>query len=92
MASDPLVVKRTFSAQGTASTMSSARRMMGSLVAKKVEPWARCSWTALTTAGCAWPRAMGPEPRRKSMYSLPVRSQMWAPWALAMMKARSGGV
>ena len=63
VASVPVETKRTCSAQGTASTTVSARRMDGSESQWNVEPRATCSWTARTTAGCACPSSRGPDPR-----------------------------
>jgi hypothetical protein len=64
VASVPVEQKRTFSAHGIAFEISSARRIAGSLLAKKVAPRSSCSRTAATTAGWAWPTSIGPEPRR----------------------------
>ena len=50
-ASEPVLTKRTFSAQGTASTISAARRMPYSLLAKKVVPLAATCCTTSTTSG-----------------------------------------
>src|ERR1700722_17130019 len=49
--------------------------MPGSLLAKNVMPRGICACTAATTSGCAWPMNIGPEPNRKSTYSLPETSQ-----------------
>jgi hypothetical protein len=64
VASEPVEVNRTCSAHGTARQISSARRIAGSFTRKYVVPFSSCSVTARTTAGCAWPRNIGPEPRR----------------------------
>jgi hypothetical protein len=64
VASLPVDVNRTCSAHGTARTISSESWMIGSLSSMNVEPCGTCFWTASTTAGCAWPSTMGPEPRR----------------------------
>jgi hypothetical protein len=64
VASEPLDVKRTCSAQGTARINSSASSMIGSLRSMKVVPRANCRLTASTTAGWAWPSTIGPEPSR----------------------------
>ena len=75
----PLVVKRTWSAQGTAATSFSASSTALSLVVKKVLPWPTASITAATTAGWEWPRIIGPEPISQSTYWLPLTSQIREP-------------
>ena len=64
VASEPLDMKRTWSAHGTARTISSASSMIGGFSSMNVVPWPACFCTASTTAGCAWPSSMGPEPSR----------------------------
>jgi hypothetical protein len=66
----PEQTKRTCSAQGTASTIASASAMPWRLLAKKVVPSGTCACTAAVTSGWAWPMNIGPEPSRKSTYSL----------------------
>ncbi len=61
VASEPVEVKRTCSAHGTARQISSASSMMGSFTMKYVVPASSCWRTAAVTAGCAWPSTMGPE-------------------------------
>ena len=64
VASDPVEVKRTCSAHGTARHTSSASRTMASLTMKNVVPFSSWSRTAATTVGWLWPRIMGPDPIR----------------------------
>ncbi len=61
VASEPVEVKRTCSAHGTARQISSASSMIGSVTMKYVVPASSCWRTAATTAGCACPSTMGPE-------------------------------
>ena len=66
----PEQTKRTWSAQGTASQIASASAMPWRLLPKKVVPSGTCACTAAVTSGWAWPTNIGPEPSRKSTYSL----------------------
>ena len=61
VASEPVEVKRTCSAHGTARQISSASSMIGSVTMKYVVPPSSCARTAATTAGWAWPSTIGPE-------------------------------
>src|SRR5579872_6035010 len=59
--------------------MSAASRMPCSLLAKNVVPRGICACTAAITSGWQWPMNIGPEPNRKSTYSLPLTSHTRAP-------------
>jgi hypothetical protein len=59
-ASVPDETRRTFSIEGTASAMRSARTTSRSVEAPKLVPSRAASRTASTTAGAAWPRINGP--------------------------------
>ena len=55
------------------------QRMPCSLLAKNVVPRGICACTAAITSGWQWPMNIGPEPSRKSTYSLPLTSQTRPP-------------
>ena len=57
----------------------SASAMPWRLLPKKVVPSGTCACTAAVTSGWAWPMNIGPEPSRKSTYSLPASSQIRPP-------------
>src|SRR6516165_4090638 len=59
--------------------MASASSIPHRLLAKKVVPWAIRSCAAAVTSGWAWPTSIGPEPSKKSTYSLPLSSHTRPP-------------
>ena len=65
-ASVPDETSRTFSTDGTASTISSARSTSRSVGVPKVVPSAAASCTASTISGSAWPKTSGPHDMTQS--------------------------
>jgi hypothetical protein len=65
-ASVPEETSLTFSIDGTASTITSARRTSRSVAAPNVVPSAAASRTASTTSVGAWPRMSGPQDMTQS--------------------------
>src|SRR6516162_1897603 len=59
--------------------MASASSIPYRLLAKKVVPCAIRAWAAAVTSGWAWPTSIGPEPSKKSTYSLPLSSHTRPP-------------
>ncbi|SKX54933.1 Uncharacterised protein [Mycobacteroides abscessus subsp. abscessus] len=66
VASVPELTKRTRSTGSTRSMISSASSISPSVGAPKESPWAAVFCTASTTAGCAWPRIIGPQEETRS--------------------------
>jgi len=60
VASVPEFTKRTISIEGTASMTSLASSFSASVGAPKLNPPRAARTTASTTAGCVWPRIIGP--------------------------------
>jgi len=61
VASVPELTSRTFSIDGTAVQIASAKRTSRSVGAPKLVPPAAASWIAASTSSCAWPRMSGPQ-------------------------------
>ncbi|MNY62660.1 hypothetical protein D3C86_1995200 [compost metagenome] len=88
LASAPELARNTRSAK-VASTSFLARRRAGSLVntLDTCQILLACSVSALTSAGCAWPREFTAMPPAKSMNSRPDWSQTREPSPRTGMKA-----
>ena len=65
-ASVPDETSRTFSIDGTASTISAASSTSASVGAPNVVPRSAASRTASTVSGSAWPNSSGPHERTQS--------------------------
>ncbi len=65
-ASVPDETSRTFSTDGTASTISAASSTSASVAAPKLVPRSAASRTASTVSGSAWPKRSGPHDMTQS--------------------------
>jgi hypothetical protein len=65
-ASVPEETSRTFSTDGTASTISAASSTSASVGAPKVVPRSAAARTASTVSGSAWPKISGPQDMTQS--------------------------
>ena len=79
MASVPFFANIAQSACGTSSTSRSASSTIRGDGPFWQSARARCRSTAASTAGCAWPRTIGPKLQTKSTYSRPSTSQIRHP-------------
>jgi hypothetical protein len=79
VASVPLLVKRTASAEGTMRQKRSAASNSAGVAAAKCEPSAMAWYTVSTIAGWACPWISAPNDIMKSVYWLPSRSQTCEP-------------
>ena len=66
VASVPELTRRTRCTGATRATISAARSVSPGVGAPKDSPWAAVRTTASTTAGCAWPRIIGPQEHTRS--------------------------
>ncbi len=66
VASVPELTSRTCSTGATRSTISSASSTSPRVGVPNDRPAAAAAWTALTTAGCACPRIIGPHDDTRS--------------------------
>jgi hypothetical protein len=66
VASVPELTSRTRSAGGTRRLISVASSVSAGVGAPKLRPVVAARWTASTTAGCAWPRIIGPHEQTRS--------------------------
>src|SRR2546423_10522195 len=88
-ASVPDETSRTFSTDGTASTISAASSTSDSVGAPKLVPRSAASRTASTVSGSAWPNTSGPHDMTQSRYLLPSTSSRYAPRARRTKKGSS---
>jgi hypothetical protein len=65
-ASVPDETRRTFSTEGTASTISAASSTSASVGAPKLVPRSTASRTAVTVSASAWPKSKGPHDMTQS--------------------------
>jgi hypothetical protein len=85
-ASVPELTSRTRSTGGILSRISSARSSSPSVGAPKENPRRAAAVTASTTAGCAWPRIIGPQELTRSTYRRPSASVIQGPEPSAMKR------
>ena len=78
-ASVPDETRRTFSTDGTASTISAASSTSASVGAPKLVPSSAASRTASTVSGSAWPKISGPHDCTQSARRRPSAVSMYAP-------------
>ncbi len=86
-ASVPDETSRTFSSDGTASTISSASSTSASVAAPKLVPRSAASRTASTVSGSAWPKMSGPQDMTQSRKRLPSAVSTYAP---SPLRTKSG--
>jgi hypothetical protein len=86
VASVPELTMRTFSSDGTRRVSVSAISTSSREGAPNDVPTPACRRTASTTAGCEWPRSIGPHDPTWSTYSRPSSSHTRAPSARAMKR------
>src|SRR5215208_3552514 len=84
VASVPEFTMRTISIDGTSVVSRSAICTSSAVGAPNAVPSCACRMMAAATAGCAWPRSIGPHEPMKSMSSCPSTSHTRAPAPRAM--------
>ena len=86
-ASVPDETSRTFSTDGTASTISAASSTSASVAAPKLVPRRAASRTASTVSASAWPKRSGPHDMTQSSSRRPSSVSMYAP---SPLRTKSG--